>query len=153
MELLLAIWHICIFVTGSSLLKDTVGNWNFLFLYLPAFYVFVLLWISVNYISVWRDGSAWQTSLPICCYFVQLETWWLCNAGVGWLQGKTSNIHDQLKFTKLFDESSTNTSPAWKDDFLVSLGFIMHCCDVLMSMTKSQDLETLTSCCLVTLWP
>ena len=39
-------------------------------------------------------------------------------------QGKTTNVHDQLKFTKLIDESSTNMSPAWKDNFVVSVYMI-----------------------------
>jgi len=40
------------------------------------------------------------------------------------LQGKARNVHDQLKFTQLIDKYSTNTSPAWKDGFVVTQLFL-----------------------------
>jgi len=35
-------------------------------------------------------------------------------------------VYDLLKFTKLINEFSTNTSPRWKDDYMVTVYYLLQ---------------------------
>jgi len=124
---------------GSSVLSIVLKpGIVFIIWYLVCFMCNCWLWIATRLLRISRN----LIEMQYCQSFAALCIVRLCDCIMQccciMLQGKTTNVHDQLKFTKLIDESSTNTSPAWKDNFLVTVYLTFW---ILIPRSHSQSLS------------